>query len=133
MELINLATLFRIINLYTHHAHNLTKGQSFLEDHDFFGSLYEMADTCYDDLIERYIGTVGDNVDLKNIVAESYKVISKLDNDFFPNTLVLFKNALSRLDSLCKSPSLSEGTKNLLQGKADEIEVIIYKLKRKTV
>lgn len=131
MELIRIATLFRVINLYAHHAHNLTRGNTFFEDHAFFGELYNLADDFYDALIERYLGTIGNNVDLNAIMAEAAGVVAKSDNDFFKTTQIMVEHAIKRLDTLSKSNMVSEGTKNLLQGQADQLEVIIYKLKRR--
>jgi DNA-binding ferritin-like protein len=131
MELIQLATLYRVINLYTHHAHNLTKGATFIPDHNLFNDIYSAADGYYDDVIERYIGTNDDNINLLTILAETQKILSKTDQNFLKTTLTLLQHSISKLDTLCKSPTLSQGTINLLQGQADSIEVFIYKLKRR--
>lgn len=130
MELINLAILFRVINLYTHHAHNMTKGATFFEDHAFFGEVYDTADGYYDAIVERYLGTIGPDIKLTHILAESYKVLDKADDNYFKTTQIFLEHAVKKLDAACKM-NLSEGTKNLLQGQADKLEEFIYKLKRK--
>lgn len=130
MDLINLAILFRSINIYSHHAHNMTKGETFLQDHAFFGEIYGMMDGFYDDLIERHIGTVDDKVDLSDIMERSVHMIKTADMDFFPTIKASLENALSKIENLCKN-GLSQGTMNMLQGQADQIEVLIYKLKRR--
>ena len=132
MELVNLAILFRVINLYTHHAHNMVKGQTFFEDHEFFADLYEKADGFYDDIIERYIGTTGGDIKLTHILSEAYKVIAKADDDYFKTTQIFVEHAVKKLDAAVKM-NFSEGTKNLLQGMSDDLEKTIYKLKRKNI
>ena len=131
MTLIDLATLFRTINLYSHHAHNLTSGDTFMQDHAFFGEVYDLADTFYDDCIERHIGTQDDKVDLCNIIKDAYDLIEKMSDDYYKTILVLSEEATNCIDEMCKSDKLSSGTENLIQGQADQLEVLIYKIKRR--
>jgi DNA-binding ferritin-like protein len=131
MNLIELATLFRAVNLYTHHAHNMTSGATFMQDHTFFNEVYGLADTFYDDLIERHIGTVDDKIDLCEIIKNSYELIEQMNDDFYETTLVLLKEAVSNIDDMCKNSGLSMGTQNMIQGQADQIEVLIYKVGRR--
>lgn len=131
MELIELAILFRAISFLSHHAHNLSKGQTFFEDHVFFGDIYEKADSFYDDLIERYIGTVGDGVDLKKILSESSDIATRSKGEFYKEILSLLEFVIKKIDGMCKQSKYSQGTLNLLQGQSDQVEVLIYKIKRK--
>lgn len=130
MDLINLATLYRAINLYSHHAHNLTFGDEFLQDHSFFGEIYPLMDDFYDALIERHIGTVDDNVDLADIMDRVTHMISLTNKDFYKTILSAFENALAKIEKLAKS-DLSQGTINMLVGQADQLEVLVYKIKRR--
>jgi len=129
--MIELTILFRTLNLYIHHAHNLTKGQTFHEDHAFFASLYEFADDAYDSIIERQIGTVSDDIDLCEIIKESYDLLEKMDKRYYENALVLLDEGTNMIDEMSKDAKLSSGTVNLLQGLSDQMEVFIYKIKRK--
>jgi DNA-binding ferritin-like protein len=131
MELIHLATLFRIINLYSHHAHNLTFGCTFMQDHEFFAELYDFADGVYDDCIEREIGTASENIDLCQILKDSYDLIEQLDDNYFENILKLLDEAINFIEESCKDGKLSQGTINMLVGHADKIEVLQYKIKRR--
>lgn len=131
MELMELAILFRAVNFLSHHAHNLAKGSTFFEDHAFFGDLYDKADDFYDDLIERHIGTVGDNVNLIKILSESTEIVVHSKGDYFKEILSLLEFAIKKIDGMCKSTKYSQGTLNLLQGQSDSLEVIVYKIKRK--
>jgi len=129
--MIELAILFRTINLYIHHAHNLTKGNTFHEDHAFFAGLYEFADDAYDSIIERQIGTVSDDIDLCEIIKESYNLLENMDNRYYESALVLLDEGTNMIDEMSKDAKLSSGTVNLLQGLSDQMEVFIYKIKRK--
>jgi DNA-binding ferritin-like protein len=131
MNLIELATLFRIINLYAHHAHNMASGATFMQDHAFFAEVYTQADENYDALIERHIGTVDDNVDLCAIIKDSYDLIEKMSDDYYQTIFVLLKECVNSIDEMSKDGKLSSGTLNLIQGQADMIEILIYKIKRR--
>ncbi|MEY3879403.1 MAG: hypothetical protein RIQ94_198 [Pseudomonadota bacterium] len=131
MELLELATLFKIIDLYAHHAHNLAKGDMFMQDHAFFAEVYSLADSSYDSLIERHIGTVGPDVDLCRILKQALDVIDGIDMNFYVNISILLNESLDMIEKMCKSGSMSMGTQNLIQGQADQVEVLIYKIKRR--
>lgn len=131
MNLIDLATLFRTLNLYAHHAHNMASGLSFIPDHGLFGELYSAADGFYDDLIERHIGTVDDKIDLCKIVSDANSILELLDDNYFENILKLLKEAVVGIDELSKDKLLTNGTLNLIQGQSDQVEVFIYKIKRR--
>jgi len=130
MNLIELATLFRAINIYTHQAHHLTKGDTFLQDHTFFSEIYSLMDSFYDDLIERHIGTVDDKIDLHDIMDKVTHMIEVADENWYKTILDSLENSLEKIEKLCKS-DISQGTINLLAGQADQIEVLIYKIKRR--
>lgn len=129
--MIELTILFRTLNLYIHHAHNLTKGQTFHEDHAFFADLYEFADDAYDSIVERQIGTVSDDIDLCEIIKETYSLLENMDNRYYENALVLLQEGANMIDEMSKGAKLSSGTVNMLQGLSDQMEVFIYKIKRK--
>lgn len=131
MNLIELATLFRIINLYAHHAHNMTFGNTFMQDHAFFAEIYTKADENYDALIERHIGTVDDRVDLCAIIKDSYDLIEKMSDNYYQTILLLLEECINNIDEMSKDGKLSSGTLNLIQGQADMIEILIYKIKRR--
>ena len=131
MDLIELATLFRTINLYSHHAHNVAEGDTFLQDHAFLAEIYEFADDAYDDLVERHIGTSDVVLDLCDIVKQAYILLEKLDDQYLDKILILLEESVKAIDEMSKSGTLSSGTQNLIQGQADSIEVLIYKLKRR--
>jgi len=129
--MIELAILYRTLNLFVHHAHNLIKGVTFHEDHAFFGDLYATADDYYDAIIERIIGTSDDKIDLCEIIKESYTLLEQMNDEFYNTSLILIEEIIKHIDSISKDGKISIGTQNLIQGQADALEVIIYKIKRK--
>lgn len=129
MDLIKLATAFRALQMYSHQAHNLAKGDCFFADHEYFGELYSFAESSYDSLIERSIGK-GKKPSLKSIVSDVNKIVSSLPEDkFFEHCLILVKEIAKECEELAKGESL--GTNNLIAGLADSLEVHVYKLQRR--
>jgi DNA-binding ferritin-like protein len=129
MDLIKLATAFRALQMYSHQAHNLTKGESFFADHEYFADLYSFAEGSYDSLIERSIGK-GKKPSLKSIVSDVSKIVSALPEDkFFEHCLILVNEIIKECEELAKKENL--GTNNLIADLADKLEVHVYKLKQR--
>ena len=136
--MLQLAILFRSLQLISHHAHNLCYGPTFFEDHEFFGELYGKSEGYYDSIIERLIGLGYENsLQLEQIIQGSLKMIESLPSDKM-NTQIylikcakLIKEACDMIDEFCKSGKLTEGTKQLIGGMADELEVVSYKIQRR--
>ena len=91
MDLLKLASLFRSLQLYTHMAHNLTKGQTFLQDHGQFSEIYSFAESSYDGLIERAIG-LGNEA---NIVEVNEKYFRPAEVDILLGDYSKAKNILN--------------------------------------
>lgn len=127
-----IAITLRGLQLFAHNAHNLAKGKTFLEDHEFFGELYATYEAAYDDVVERMIGLNGDQ-DLNAITDEAEDMASSVkfaDNEQAYNVLLVTEKQL--LDVIEKGfKGYSLGTQDLLQGIANESERRIYKFKRK--
>ena len=136
MSLIELAICFKALNLYTHHAHNLVAHATFSPDHDFFGELYSFSESAYDDLIERHIGTVSDQISLSDIITKSnaklsgLQIIVKENKTYYIESLKLVDYILAECEKYKTAP-VSIGTQNLIAGLADKLEVIKYKIKRR--
>ena len=128
-----IAIQLKLLNLYSHLAHNLVAHATFLQDHEFLGSLYEMADGHYDSVVERMIG-LGLPVDLIQINVQAVVALKKMpqqvkeNKEYFAQIQSLLMGVLSAAEACCKDPSYSEGTKQLIGGIADELEVIKYKV-----
>lgn len=130
MVLIDLAICFRVLNIYAHQAHHITKGQTFFQDHSFFSDLYNFADDKYDSLIERYIGTEKKNPDLNAIMKETSAALEQEGVDLLKACLDIISYLIDEIEK-CKSPDYSQGTLNMLYGIADELEVFSYKLQQR--
>jgi DNA-binding ferritin-like protein len=128
-----IAIQLKLLNLYSHLAHNLVAHATFLQDHEFLGSLYEMADSHYDAVIERMIGK-GMSPNIVDINVQAVVQLKKMpqqvkeNKEYFSQIQHLIVGVQSSLNEACKDPSQSEGTKQLLGGIADELEVIQYKV-----
>lgn len=129
--MIELAIILRAINLYSHHAHNMCKGDEFFQDHAFFKDLYVFADDSYDSIVERHLGTTSEDLDLNLILKESSSLISSMSDDYMNTLLLLIQETANGIDEASKDAKLSSGTVNMLQGISDQIEVFVYKIKRR--
>jgi DNA-binding ferritin-like protein len=131
--MLELAAIYRAMNLYIHHAHNMVNGEDFFQDHEFFGQLYEKADGFYDDIIEREIGLGHKMIPLINIILNANRIIISQGSDYFKSALFFCEEAIMKIEELSKNDKLSIGTQNLLAGQADVLEVFIYKIKQRIV
>jgi len=137
--MLELAILFRSMQLFAHSAHNLCKGKTFHEDHSFFGDAYAKFESYYDSIIERLIGFGYENhLDLSKICLELSKKLMSApsvnvqdNNEFYSYLLFQCEEAMNLCNDFCKSDELTEGTKQLLGGIADELEVVKYKITRR--
>ena len=127
-----LAVLYRGLQLYAHNAHNLAKGKTFFEDHEYLGELYGAYESAYDSIVERMIG-LDQKIDLKAITTEAADMAGTSDisdNDqAFRTILATEKELQTALEEEDKSATF--GTCNLLQDLADQSEARMYKLKRR--
>lgn len=128
----NTAIILRALQLYAHNAHNLAKGKTFLQDHEYLGELYSAYEGEYDSLVERMIG-IGEEPDLNEITKEAADAATAnefKDNDnAFSVLLVTEKELCSSIEK--DMTDASNGTQNLLQTIADNSEMRQYKLKRR--
>lgn len=137
--MLQLVVLFRAIQLFTHSAHLLCSRVVFFQDHEFFGGVYGQAEGWFDAISERMIG-LGQEEQLKLqtvMAAVTQKLASapsvgvSENKEFYKHLLLQADEACKLLDQLIKTGQLSEGTKNLLAGIADEMEVLKYKIKQR--
>lgn len=128
----NLAIYLRALQLYSHNAHNLAKGKTFFEDHEFFGELYPAYESAYDMVVERIIGELGD-CDLNEVTKKACDIIySKkfTDNDAaLKFILTTEKELCAEIEAINDAESL--GTQNMIQGIADESLIRQYKISRR--
>lgn len=131
----NVAILLRALQFYAHSAHNLAKGSTFFEDHEFFGELYPAYESDYDSVVERMIGLEGLNgdADVCDILKKACEIATEKNcqpsETAFATILATEKNLCREIDSAMMGAS--NGTQNLLQDIADRSEQRQYKLARK--
>lgn len=126
----NLASLLRYMQLYTHICHNSLGGETFLQDHEFFAELYAGYEADYDSVIERMIG-LGEDLDLVKIHKDAISELKtpKSLEEAYKEILSCEEELIAACQKLAKSASL--GTENMLAGLADKSEARIYKLKQR--
>jgi len=136
--MLKFAILLRSIQLFTHSAHNLCKGVTFHEDHSFFGDVYGKAEGWYDSIVERIIGLgYEEQVNLQSILSGVVQELNgapstdKSVTDFYLFLALQLDEANKMCSQICKHPDATEGTKQLIGGIADELEVLEYKVQRR--
>ena len=136
--MLQLVVLFRAMQMFSHSAHLMCARTVFFQDHEFFGSVYGQAEGYFDSLSERMIG-LGQEEQLKLqsvMSAVCQKLASapccgvKDNKEYYAFLLSQAEEACKLCNQLCKSDA-SEGTKNLIAGIADELEVLKYKISRR--
>lgn len=137
--MLQIAICLRALQLAAHHAHNLCARMPFHQDHEYFGDLYGFAEGSYDNVIERIIGTKGEEgLQLKVILKGVYSKLDKCpdvgvkeNKQFYMFLLEQCKYVNDELNSMCKSGEVSEGTRQMLGDIADKMEVHIYKIQQR--
>ena len=130
---------FRVLSMFSQHAHQLAKGPLFFQDHCFLGEVYEAANSDYDAVSERIIGTMGcEHVNLHEIARSAFKELLKLpanevkqNSEFFEVILELESKTCMLVDQICKEESTSEGTKQLVGEMSNQAEARKYKIKQR--
>lgn len=128
----------RTLALFAQNAHNLAKGPLFLQDHCFLGEIYTAAQSDYDSVVERIIGTMGaKHIDLKEIMDGVSKQIASLpcgevkqNSVYFDHIQKLEKKTCSIVERLCMG-GISEGTRQLIGEIANQSEMRQYKIQQR--
>lgn len=125
-----LAADLRFMQLYTHNAHNIIKGDTFFQDHEFLGELYPVYEAAYDSIIERMIG-LSEKPDLIHILDIAVTTMKKTKahedaKECFKDLMIFEKYICQEVEKMVGE--YSEGTKQLLGNIADASEMRQYKL-----
>lgn len=133
-----LLSLLRAMQIYAQNAHHLCRGQTFHEDHSFFGDTYEQLATDFDDVAERVIGLYGDEP--LELTALMQSVVSKLQGAPSVGTAensVFYQHQLTLEDKLCSliksivAAGVSGGTEQLITEICNKSEIRKYKIKQR--
>lgn len=128
----------RVLGMFAQNAHNLAKGPLFFQDHCFLGEVYTAANSDYDGVAERMVGTMGPkHLNLHEISKAAFSAILKLpsnevsqNSEFFSIILKLEKETCKKIEELCKS-GISEGTRQFIGNIADMSEIRQYKIQQR--
>ena len=133
-----LLVLLRAMQLYAQNAHHLVKGNTFQQDHDFFGDVYEGVAGDYDDVAERIIGLYGEeHLNLQTVLSG---VVSKLsgapsakteDNKVFYNYQLSLEETLCPLIKKIISSGTTPGVEQLIGEICNKSEMRQYKIKQR--
>lgn len=113
-----LATLLRAAQFYAHASHNLTRGATFFQDHEAFGSFYEAYEEGYDKVVEQMIG-LRQNPNLQAILSAATERANQLADpalfttDVMYGVLAQFESEIqAEIDAIYADTDI--GTQNLL-------------------
>ncbi len=129
-----LAKLYRQAQLYAHMAHNLAKGPTFFEDHEFFGEAYAAYEEAYDSVVERMIGQAPDEDFSQTLLEINQSACAALYPATSNNACLgelLEMEVMICAEIAVASVGASPGTQNLLQGLCDLGEVRQYKIQQR--
>lgn len=132
--LADVALAFRSSQFIAHNCHNLVKGATFFEDHEFLGELYGTYEDGYDGCVERIIAFTG-NADVIGITSKAcaisaqFNPAGKASAEIFSFILNLEKNICAVIKTAV--PGCTDGTQNFLQDLADKSEMRQYKISQK--
>ena len=137
--MMQLVVLFRAMQMFSHSAHLLCSKVVFFQDHEFFGETYGKAEGWFDAISERMIGLgQEEQLKLQPIMSAVTQKLSSApsvgvaeNKEYYKFLMTQAEEACKLCDQLCKGGQLSEGTRQLLGGIADELEVMKYKISRR--
>jgi DNA-binding ferritin-like protein len=130
----SLITQLRALQFLAHRAHNVIKGPTFFEDHEFLGELYPAYEAAYDSAVERVIGLGTEKLNLSKINIAASQMSDILPNETKPEPFLraILKGEKDMCGMIDKAvEKASQGTQNLLQGFADQSEARQYQLKQR--
>jgi DNA-binding ferritin-like protein len=130
----SLITQYRALQFLAHRAHNMVKGPTFFEDHEFLGELYPAYEAAYDSLVERVIGLGSEKLSITKInrVAADMSAVAPDETKaetFFRIILKGEKDLCGLIDKAMAKAS--NGTQDLLQGLCNASEARQYQLKQR--
>ena len=129
-----LAVMLRLLQMYAHQAHQLVGKAVFMSDHEMLADIYTAAEKDYDDVIERIIGTVGEEaIPSLQEIGQNVAGLSgaeKENSAYFERILQIEKGICSHIEALAKS-GISQGTLQLVGDICNRLEKEQYKIKRR--
>ena len=129
----------RLIQLFTHGAHNFCARTPFHSDHEFFGSVYSSVEGDYDSVLERIIGLHGEeavqyptlHVEVAQRLQQLPSVGVKENSTFYQALLQLDAELCAKINEVIKVGSVSPGTEQTLGSICESTEIRDYKIKQR--
>jgi len=128
----------RAMNLFAHSAHNLVGRVPFHQDHEFFGEIYPIFNSDYDDVAERIIGLFGESsLNINDILSKVLAKVQTLpsigvkENSLYYQVQLKLEQELCSLIAQIIASGASEGTKQLLGDICNASESRQYKIKQR--
>lgn len=129
----------RLMQLFTHGAHNFCARTPFFSDHEFFNQTYLGLEEDYDSVIERMIGLFGeDSIQYLTLHSEVCEKLSHLPSigvkenyDFFQALLLLEHELCLKVKDYI-TQDCTAGTEQLLGEICNKSEIRQYKEKQRT-
>lgn len=129
--MIKIIILLRAMQFFAHNAHNLAKGKTFFQDHEFLGGLYPTYEKAYDAVVERAMG-LDMQVDLKSVTKIAADISSSASDAMpFTSILEMEQTLCNGVEEVLQEQLHTEGTKQLLGTLCDESEARQYQLKQR--
>jgi DNA-binding ferritin-like protein len=130
--------LLRAMQLYLHQSHNTTKGDTFFQDHDYFGEVYPQLEKDYDDVLERSIGLYGNTLSLLEIVDGVLEILRNIPEreevkEILKNQLELEEKLQGYIEKSIEHKLVSQGTTQLLGEIANKSEMRVYKINQRVL
>lgn len=137
--MLELAIALRALQFYSHHAHHIVARAVFFQDHEVLGEIYAKAESDYDNVIERFIGTKGaEALDEQSVLSAAVQKCGTFPlKGVTENKVVLsaclqqIKDINAKIELLCKVPGVTQGSIQMVGNIADANEVLMYKLQQR--
>jgi DNA-binding ferritin-like protein len=140
--MVQLVYQYRYVSMLAQTGHWFVTGRTSAQDHELFKSIYTKLSDMLDDVAERAVGTFELSPSDFTLTQQS-EAVADMSSDYdhnaahdgtkFASILVEELEALNELiNEIVESDDITDGTRNLLEGQADEIDKFLYLLGRRT-
>jgi len=134
-----LLILLRSLQLYAHSCHHLAARVVFTQDHEMLADIYNGAESDYDSVAERIVGTMGEE-QLPSLGEQMKAVFAKVntlplvgvkENSIMFETILQLEKEICACVASTVASGVSEGTKQLIGDICNRLEVEQYKISRR--
>lgn len=133
-----LLVLLRSMQMFAHSAHHLVARAPFHADHEFFSSVYKEAESDFDGVAERIIGTMGEeHMELSSLMMgvmanlKGAPSVGVKENSSFYMFQLALEDKLCALVASIVSQDVSPGIEQLVGDICNRAEMRKYKIKQR--